>query len=56
MFVKTVSKYTVSLENINEPVLAENSKSLRQELQNSKTIKQIRKDNNRFIRDKYNLA
>ena len=43
MLVKTVSKYTVSFENCKLPVLGENSKSLRQELQSIKNPRVIKK-------------
>jgi len=43
MLVKTVSKYTVSLENPRLPELGEKSKSLRHELQSSRKAKQIKK-------------
>lgn len=50
MLLKTVSKYTVSLANSRFPVLGENSKSLRHELQNTNKPKQTKKYNMRFIK------
>jgi hypothetical protein len=46
----------VSLANSRFPVLGENSKSLRHELQNNRIPKQRKNDSSRFIEDKYNLG